>query len=280
MREGWPSITALGVAMFRAIASAPGSRWDVDDPVAKDLLPFPFSLGRALGSRRLTQPIARVLSMGLLDHVALRTVAIDRELREALAAGARQLVILGAGLDARAWRMRELADATVFEVDVASTQAIKRARLEQRPASAREVRFVTVDFGKGELDAKLAASGHDPARTTAWIWEGVTPYLPRDAVRATLSTIASRSAVASTLIVSYATPEQVRVPAPLVRGPVRRAFALLGEPLVGALETADLHALVRAAGFDVVHDRGSLDWARPRAPIVEITERVATALRR
>lgn len=285
MREGQPSLTAMGVALLRGIASAPRSRYRVHDPIARDVLPFPVSLLPGLSRVPLAQPLARVASGGLLDHVALRTDAIDREVRIAMIEDRiEQLVILGAGLDARAWRMDALAGAIVFEVDVASTQRVKRDRLERRAPRAREVRFVTVDFAKGELDAQLARAGHDPARPTIWIWEGVVPYLPIDAARATLRTIAARSAASSVLLVTYVTPEHVKVPPalfPAVTLPaVRIGFSVLGEPLVGALQPDAMRALLEENGLRVVRDSGSPDWARARgAPLIEITERLATARR-
>src|SRR5262249_46565830 len=98
-----------------------------------------------------------------------RTIAVDEAVREARSP---QLVILGAGLDGRAWRMRELAETTVFEVDHPDTQREKRSRIGTLAQAARDVRFVPVDFTRDSLDEALAAAGHDPARPTTWIWEG------------------------------------------------------------------------------------------------------------
>lgn len=280
MREGRPSLTALGVALLRGVATSPDARFRVDDPVARELLPFPFSLVERLKKLPLAQPIARVISGGLLDHVALRTTAIDEELAMALDRAVEQVVILGAGLDARAWRMDALARAVVYEVDVASTQRLKRERLEHRAPRAREVRFVTVDFARGELDAQLARAGHDPARPTIWLWEGVLPYLPLEAARETLATIRARSAPESVLLATYMTPEHLKVPARLLPA-VTRAFALLGEPLIGALEPVAIRSLLEETGFDPRHDSGSPDWARARLrrgrPLIEITERLVIA---
>jgi methyltransferase (TIGR00027 family) len=68
----------------------------------------------------------REMARGMGDLMALRTMAIDAAVRDAMARGARQLVIVGAGYDGRAWRMPELAGMRVFEVDQAATQADKR----------------------------------------------------------------------------------------------------------------------------------------------------------
>ena len=150
------------------------------------------------------------LSLGLVEHLALRTLAIDRVVAASVAKGADQVVILGAGLDARAWRMDAMARAVVFEVDHPSTQRFKRERLGSRTSAGEraraDVRFVEVDFERESLAARLAEAGHDVRRATTWIWEGVTPYLAPEATRATLAIVAVRSAPGSVLAVTYATP--------------------------------------------------------------------------
>ena len=77
-----------------------------------------------------------------------RTVAIDAELCNA---ALPQVVILGAGLDGRAWRMRELVRAVVFEVDHPDSQQQKLQRVAPLTLEAREVRFVPLDFRHDDL---------------------------------------------------------------------------------------------------------------------------------
>ncbi|WP_431934332.1 class I SAM-dependent methyltransferase [Micromonospora sp. RP3T] len=91
------------------------------------------------------------------ELMAPRTVAVDDAVRER---PGPQVVILGAGLDGRAWRMPELAGAAVFEVD--------------QPASQRDKRDRT-----GALPDALAAAGHRADMPTTWVWQGVVPYLTR-----------------------------------------------------------------------------------------------------
>ena len=81
--------------------------------------------------------MARVMA----DMMALRTAAIDAAIRDAIAGGATQLVILGAGYDGRAWRMPELAGVKVFEVDHPATQGDKRTHLEELPPATGNVTF-------------------------------------------------------------------------------------------------------------------------------------------
>jgi methyltransferase (TIGR00027 family) len=173
-----------------------------------------------------------------------RTVAIDDAIREA---AAPQVVILGAGLDGRAWRMPELRDAVVFEVDHPDSQRDKRQGVAALSQLAREVRFTAVDFERDDLDAALAAAGHDPKRPTTWVWEGVVMYLELPDIEKTLAVIASRSAPQSRLIVVYHSPA---LTLKLVAWIVRR----LGEPLRSVLRPDEMRALLEKHGFQVVRD--------------------------
>src|SRR3954463_12167303 len=115
MKAERPSRTAQFVALGRALADAglshvPGFR----DPTARVFLSEKGKRALAKTERAARGPkramrveTARVMA----DMIALRTEAIDRAVRDAIAAGVTQLVILGAGYDGRAWRMPELAGA-------------------------------------------------------------------------------------------------------------------------------------------------------------------------
>jgi methyltransferase (TIGR00027 family) len=178
--------------------------------------------------------------------------------------------------------MPELAGAVVFEVDHPATQAYKRARIGGRRPEARDVRFVPLDFERGTLQGALRRAGHDEAAATLWLWEGVTPYLGREAVRATLASVAARSAGRSRVAVTYGTPRA----SPLGPSFVRVAllgFRAVGEPIVGLLEPEDMHEELARAGFRVVDDTAPADWAAryggERRRLLLLDERLAVAVR-
>ncbi len=275
MREGRPSFTAAAVAAARGLASV--------DPFAGDLLPK--AVGKAIhaaesASRRSPWVAAAVnaASLGLVDHIELRTAAIDEALREALDAGIEQLVILGAGLDARAWRVHGLDRVIAFEVDHPSTQAYKRARFETRASIAAEVRFVPVDFERESLDEALAHAGHRANKKTFWIWEGVTPYLEPDATRATLAVIAARSAKGSRLATTYATPEATTL-GPAIARVALVVFRGLGEPIRGLWTDEKMADALDAVGFETLDDTAPDEWpgATDRRRILLIRERLVVA---
>jgi methyltransferase (TIGR00027 family) len=263
MTPGRASQTAVLVCMGRAAAHGTTDVRRFWDPTAFELLP---QAARERVQRYRTGPRPRGLREGF-EHGALqqranmmvaRTVAIDDAIREA---AAPQLVILGAGLDGRAWRMHELRDAVVFEVDHPASQRDKREGVARLAQVAREVRFAAVDFERDDLDAALAAAGHDPARRTTWVWEGVVMYLERADIERTLEAIARRSAPGSRLVVVYHSPALVLK---LVAWIVRR----LGEPLRSVFRPREMQELLAKHGFLVCRDEDLRTTAAALSPTV------------
>lgn len=262
MRSGWPSLTAMAVAFGRGL----GTEGAAPDPVATRLLPGPIAAAlraaKRLDAEQLpARVVVRGLSFGMVDHVCLRTAAIDAALRAAIDGGARQLVILGAGLDARAYRMDELAEVAVFEVDHPATQSGKREAVAELTPTAAAVKFVAVDFERERIADRLGEEGHVAGQPTAWIWEGVTPYLRPAAIRSTIAEIGARSSEGSALMMTYMVPEIVALPVPGARTIARLAFRSLGEPLLGQMTPEAAAALVEDIGYAVHTDDDARRWA-------------------
>ena len=228
---------------------------DFRDPTARVFLneKGKQSLAKVEQAARAGQRSMRIeMARTMADMIALRTAAIDSAVRDAIAAGAKQLVILGAGYDGRAWRMAELQDIRVFEVDHPATQGEKRAHLAELPAAKGVIKFVPINFENESLNTALDNAGHDRSMPTCWIWEGVVMYLTRDAMRATLKDIAGRSAPGSTLIVNYHTAHR--------RFLARLIFRLIGEPQISSWTQDEMASDLRSAGFTVREDSGMTDW--------------------
>ena len=101
-----------------------------------------------------------------------------------------QLVILGAGLDTRSYRLPSETRVRCFEVDTPRTQALKREMLDRAGVDASRVTFVPADFEEEDWFEKLVAAGFDPSKRTFFLWESVTMYLDPEAVESTLRRIA------------------------------------------------------------------------------------------
>lgn len=196
-----------------------------------------------------------------------RTVAIDDAIR---ALPTAQLVILGAGLDGRAWRMPELARSTVFEIDHPASQQDKQHRIGSLTPLAAALRFVPLDFTRDQLDPALAAAGHDPHLPTTWVWEGVVAYLTAEQVRTTLGLVRACSAPGSRLIVNYQHPSLTALAGRLLMRSLsrltRREDPLAGEPRRSAWTPRALAALLGSHGFRVSSDENQLSLAQ-RLPI-------------
>jgi methyltransferase (TIGR00027 family) len=261
MIPGQLSRTAVLVCIGRAIAHERALASSFSDPTAFELL---SEDGRARVEQTRNGPPRSVpariryeFMMTRAAMMAVRTVNVDDAVREA---AAPQVVILGAGLDGRAWRMPELRDAVVFEVDHPDSQRYKRAHVGGLTQAAREVKFVPVDFTRDDLSRCLAEAGHDASRPTMWIWEGVVMYLTTAQVEATLAIVAARSAPGSRVVIVYLAPGGLAIH--LVGLVVR----YLGEPLRSTFREDGARALLAKHGFRVIRDESLPDSAARFAP--------------
>ncbi|MBO0870573.1 MAG: SAM-dependent methyltransferase [Micromonosporaceae bacterium] len=234
MDDDRASYTAVLICQARAAAHGRIATQRFCDPVAMALLTEQESaVVRRVRDENAPEAAARMdyeRVRGGSVVIVPRTVAIDDAVR---AAAAPQLVVVGAGLDTRAWRMPELSTVDVFEVDHPATQQDKRARLGDRRPLARSVRFVPVDFTRDELGPALEQAGHRADRPTMWLWEGVVVYLRRAEVATTLAAMAQRSAAGSRLVVNYQAPSARAFAGRLL---VRALHRVMGEPSSWARE--------------------------------------------
>jgi methyltransferase (TIGR00027 family) len=202
------------VAAGRALgAREPDPAMRNPDLLAEKLL-GPEELGliqeHPIGAAMLAEPSTagpHYEAMGTAIMMLIRTKFIDEKLESAIANGATQVVILGAGFDTRAYRFAELLkDVKVFEVDSAATQQYKRQRAEAAlgPPPAN-LTYVTIDFNRDKLGDALLRNGYQPDQKTFFTWEGVTMYVAEAGVRETLNAVATKSASGSTMVMDYTT---------------------------------------------------------------------------
>lgn len=172
-----------------------------------------------------------------------------------VARGVGQYVILGAGLDTFAQRRPELASRMlVFEIDRPGPQEWKRRRLIELGLGIPSfLRLVPVDFEAGDTWwERLVASGFNAERPAVVASTGVSMYLTRDAVTATLRQVATL-APGSTLVMSFMLP--IELLDPEVRTGVERAAEgarASGTPFISFFTPAEMLALASDAGFKEV----------------------------
>ncbi len=182
--DSWDITTSVGsTALF--VATARALEAQKHDPLAVD--PYAEVFCRAVGG-----PAADVLDGKLPEHQlkttdfgdnfvnyqGARTRYFDDYFRRAVDAGVRQVVILAAGLDSRAYRLSWPSGTTIFELDRPEVLDFKRSVLGDHGAQPRaERREVEVDL-REDWPAALQTNGFDAAKPSAWIAEGLMIYLP------------------------------------------------------------------------------------------------------
>ena len=176
--------TALAVAASRAVESAG------PDPLIRD--EFAAVLVSAAGpawARLADADMAwldgdergRRLHRTGCDYQAVRTHYFDEFFAAAGRDGIRQVVILAAGLDSRAYRLHWPSDTEIYEIDQPKVLEYKAEILTlhgAQPAAHRHA--VAVDL-RDDWPAALSVAGFDSAQPTAWLAEGLLAYLPSDA---------------------------------------------------------------------------------------------------
>ncbi len=183
-------LTSRWVAAARARESAREDRL-FSDPLAAALAgdegqAFLVEMSRAaaLSGRPLENPF-----------LAIRTRFLDDVLARATAGGVRQVVLLAAGMDARAFRMDWPDGTTVFEVERDDVLGYKQDVLVREDAKPRARRVVVAADLREDWRSKLRASGYDRERPAAFLVEGLLVYLPDEA--AALGVLASAAEIAA-----------------------------------------------------------------------------------
>lgn len=247
MQAGKPSRTALGAAGHRAAHQVLEGARIFTDPLALRILGDDAEPMLADARENRARAPMRMF-------VSARARFAEDWLASAQERGVTQLIVLGAGLDTFAYRAPR-PGLRMFEVDHPDTQAWKRARLADAEIVAPDnLTYVSVNFERDSLDERLAAAGFDRDAQTFIMWLGVTPYLTKDAIWATLGWIGALPGGAH-VVFDYgepreAMPEEAR--ASMQENMAR--VAALGEPWISFFEPAGLHAKLRELGFRDIED--------------------------
>jgi methyltransferase (TIGR00027 family) len=215
-----PSATAAGVLAAMCVA---GSERDpdvrIEDAIAPRLLRWRDGRYVAARFRPLRPVVIRAgerETPGALGYSIGRIHHMDTVVRREAAAGLDRIVILGAGYDTRAYRMRESLDGVeVVEVDHPATQREKRARIAKALGSEPAgVSFVAVDFTHQNLLERLAEHGHDLSLRTLFVLSGVSMYLPEAADFELFDQVAAHTSPRTSLLFDYVFEDAYADPEP------------------------------------------------------------------
>jgi methyltransferase (TIGR00027 family) len=269
--SGRPSATAQWTTLTRAL--------ELDRPEAERIVTDQFAplflaggyrqvLAGLRAGRAVMRAAQRIELAGLAAHALCRHRFIDDHLLAELAAGAEQLLVLGAGYDSRAYRFAaELTGRPVYEVDLGPTSQRKANIVAAHPDvfAGGRVNRVVIDFRTESLADVLLSAGFSVGVRTVVIWEGVLMYLDDAAVRSTLHTLRQICGTGSTLAMDcwYELRGSVLDD---VRRVGAKAIGLIGEPVTFSLAPDAAPALLGDAAMDVDE---LLEWR-------ELADRYAT----
>lgn len=247
---GWDVTRSVGATAL-AVAAARAAEAERPDPLVVD--PYARALVDAAGPG---VPLPRGADDGgvgwraLVDMMAIRTRVLDAALLAAASDGVRQVVVPAAGLDARSYRLAWPDGTTVYEIDQPEVLAHKQRVLGATAPRARQV-AVPCDLRDDWPDA-LRGSGFDPGRPTAWLVEGLLPYLPPEAEADLLVRVDELSAPGSRVALEavdlavadeYLQTDEVRAMAPSMGSDLAQLWDTRRRPAPASV--------LRAAGWDV-----------------------------
>jgi len=206
-------MTAVGVAYIRAQESMRPDRL-FDDPLASKFVEAsgwtpPVSVDAEVRDARSD---VRAYWGTVVQSVIVRTRFLDEYALDAAAAGVRQFVILGAGLDARAYRLAWPTGMRVFEVDVADMIGFKEDALIDVATKPRAQRIVVPADLTEDWFPRLRDAGFDPAQQSGWLAEGLLIYLTAEHNEALLRTISTASPAGSRLGITLGGKGSLDVP--------------------------------------------------------------------
>jgi methyltransferase (TIGR00027 family) len=176
--------------------------------------------------------------------------------------------LLGAGFDARAYRLSAAQRVETFELDYPATSLAKQATLAKAIQSMpNRVRFIGIDFNRQSTADVLSGAGFDKTRPTCFVWEGVTNYLSAEAVDGVLRQMA-QAAAGSIVLFTYIDRRALDEPASFFRA--ERLLSRLrayGEPWTFGLRPEGIQQYLAARNLRLVRDLSVADvWRHAGRP--------------
>lgn len=190
---------------------------------------------------------------GIGLHYAARKALIESQVRQALARGARQVVVVGGGFDTLAYRLhRELPGVRFFELDHPATSWSKRRSLSRHGNPKANLSTFAVDLATTPLAQALEQAGVSPLVASVLIIEGVLMYLPTETVAELVSAIDTFFRADITLAATFMVPDPEGQRRFHNASAVLTAWLkLVGEPFRSAFSPHDWVALLAERHFPV-----------------------------
>ncbi len=262
MKDDKYSFTAEASAAIRAAGTyEKDEKLRNPDYLAKYLIrnrlrfPISFPLIRPLALRYAGRKFP-----GLYEGHLSRTHHYDKIVKEELSKGAKQYVILGAGLDSRAYRIADRFEGChVFEADHPATSRFKRERVQQAGIKRDHVTYVEVDFTKQKTNDRLMEEGFDMNMPALFTWEGVSMYLNDEAVTNVLCFVSSLPS-GSSIIFDYFFADVITKPEKFKEAEIHMAYVKkIEEPYTFGINREDVEKYVTDRGLVLISNLGPDD---------------------
>ncbi|MFC1859675.1 class I SAM-dependent methyltransferase [Thermodesulfobacteriota bacterium] len=260
MREGTPSKTARKVALNIVTLGAKPRMEEVLPPgIVETTAELLVASGAAAATVVRWSRSSRMVFVyeafdwmmpGQFEAFAHRKAFCERQVREGIAAGAAQVLVLGAGYDTMGWRLApEFPNVNFFEIDHPATACLKAKGIEEmgpRP----NLHLIAEDLGKRKLvDVHTDDEDWDLCASTAIVAEGLLQYLPSQAVRDLFTQCASIAADSRIAFTYIPTREDGRPDAGPWTGLVLWLLKVGGEPWLWSVPLEELGQFLEASGW-------------------------------
>jgi methyltransferase (TIGR00027 family) len=230
--------------------AAEASDWFIEDGSWRARL-----LHRCIGQgwfRASVTVIEQLTIPGILLHYLLRKKYLEEVVRDRLAKGCKQVVVLGAGFDTLALRLQqEFPEALFIELDHPATQGAKREALAVRQVRPRGLRFLAIDLARDLLEQTLLDCGDfDPSAPTVFVAEGLLMYFPVEKVREIFRFVRAHAGSKSVFAFTFLEPRaDGRIGFRRSGMGVDWWLTLRGEPFQWGINWNDLPGFLKANGF-------------------------------
>jgi methyltransferase (TIGR00027 family) len=260
-----PRSTAEGACAFRAAGALeddPAVRCP-DDMAAGFLGGFNVTtLAKRRSTRRLFLAGAHRNAPGAYTYEIARAKFIDEVVLDEAEGGLEELILLGAGLDSRPYRLADRLDgARAIEVDHPASLASKRARVRRLLGHEPDhVTYAEIDFTRDDLGGVLEAAGHKRSARTLFVWSGVSMYLPEVAVAEVLTWVAGHGSGASIVFDGVWAGAIDGSREYYGASEVRKTVAKLGEPVLWGIPEGRVEETLSRFGLRVERALDEEEW--------------------
>lgn len=201
---------------------------------------------------------------GASNSIIARVRFFDEVVKSSIDDGLEQLVIVGAGYDTRAYRIKGLDKIQVFEMDHPATQKIKIKKIKEIFKSLpNHVTYIPLDLEVDKFDQKLLETDYDTSKKTLFIMEGLLMYIPPEIVDKLLFFIVNNSGRGSSILFDYFPLSVIDGTCELEAGQnLQKGVSDAGEPLKFGISEGSGESFLNQRGFKMIKNMTSEDYKK------------------